>query len=128
MTADVVWWRVPPDIGASATLWMGDPVLPATAASGLRLDLPKRLLVPTPRDATPRRAVVSATAVLGAPRWLEGEWPCPSARILDAPGPGPAAGDGGSIDLTGGAWKEVPPPPGEGVLDSAAAPASRGTF
>ncbi|MDQ3702700.1 MAG: DEAD/DEAH box helicase, partial [Chloroflexota bacterium] len=129
MTPDVSWWRVPPDSGAGAASWMGDAVLPAAApagAAGLRLDLPKRLLVPAPRDATPRRAVVSATAVPGVPRWLEGDWPCPSARILDDPGPGAGADEGGTIDLTGSPWKEVPPPPAAGVLDGSAAPASDG--
>ncbi len=130
MNANTSWWTVPPEAIPGSEARAGDPVPSAPAPSRLRLDLPKRLFVPAPRDAAPRRAAVGAAPVPGVARWLEGGWPCASARTLEAQVHSPRGETGGSIDLTGGPWKEVAPPPlegaaGEGPLasDGALAPA-----
>ncbi|HVG97670.1 MAG TPA: DEAD/DEAH box helicase [Chloroflexota bacterium] len=88
-------------------------------APDLALDLPKRLHVPTPRDAPPGRRDAGAAPQTGAPRWLVGAWPCATAQTLAV---WPAGGEtGASVDLTGGPWKEVAPPPPEGAEATTAA-------
>jgi SNF2 family DNA or RNA helicase len=80
----------------------------------VRVALPKRLIVPAPRDGTPRRAPVAALAPAGVARWLEEDWPCPGARTLDPMGGGPSGG-GERVELTGQPWKEFASPLPEGA-------------
>jgi SNF2 family DNA or RNA helicase len=97
---------------SAAGPWWGLP-LEGSAAAGaprLSLELPKRLLVPVPRDGPARRAAAGGVPEVGVPRWRDGTWPCATARRLDV-WAGAAGGDGASVDLTGSPWKAVPPPP-----------------